>query len=97
MYRATKQGGGQVTIENRDLEVGTRLVGRYGKQEHFAEVVAAEDGSVRYRLSDGREFKSLSAAGSAVMGGKSCNGWRFWSVAEMETETPETETSAAEA
>ncbi len=34
----------------------------------------------RYRLADGREFTSPSAAGSAVMGGVSCNGWRFWSV-----------------
>jgi hypothetical protein len=77
----------EVAIENRNLEVGTRLVGRYRKQEHFADVVAAEDGGVRYRLSDGKEFRSPSAAGSAVMGGRSCNGWRFWSLAEMETDT----------
>jgi hypothetical protein len=96
MYLATKEGGGKMPLENRDLEVGTRLVGRYRKQEHFAEVVAAEDGSVRYKLSDGREFKSLSAAGSAVMGGQSCNGWRFWSLAGGD-EPPETETSAEEA
>ncbi|MGD0205280.1 MAG: hypothetical protein ABSB57_02400, partial [Dehalococcoidia bacterium] len=40
-----------------------------------------EKGGLRYRLEDGREFKSLSSAGSAVMGGVACNGWRFWSVA----------------
>ena len=34
---------------------------------------------VRYR---GKRYPSLSAAGEAVMGGISCNGWRFWSLAE---------------
>jgi hypothetical protein len=82
----------EVAIENRMLAAGTRLVGRYKKQDHFAEVVQAEDGGVRYRLGDGREFKSLSAAGSAVMGGVACNGWRFWSLVKGE----ETETSTAE-
>ena len=68
-------------IENRDLTVGTRLVARYKKQEHTATVVEGEGGGLRYRLLDGRDFKSPSAAGSAVMGGVACNGWRFWSVA----------------
>jgi len=36
--------------------------------------VKTDDG-IRYRLDDGRKFKSPSAAGSAVMGGKACNGW----------------------
>ncbi len=64
------------------LEPGMKLVARYQGKEQRAEVVAGEDGKVRFRLADGREFKSLSAAGSAVMGGTACNGWRFWSVAE---------------
>jgi hypothetical protein len=68
-------------IENRELTVGTRLVARYKKQEHTATVVEGEGGGLRYRLEDGREFKSPSAAGSAVMGGVACNGWRFWSLA----------------
>ena len=68
-------------IENRDLAAGTRLVARYKKQEHTATVVEGEEGGLRYRLEDGREFKSPSAAGSAVMGDVACNGWRFWSVA----------------
>jgi len=70
-----------VPIENRDLAVGTRLVARYKKAEHTATVVEGEGGGPRYRLEDGREFKSPSAAGSAVMGGVACNGWRFWSLA----------------
>ena len=49
-------------------------------EEHTAEVVAGEDGKVCYRQTDGREFKSLSAAASAVMGGQAANGWRFWNV-----------------
>jgi hypothetical protein len=69
-------------IENRDLTAGTRLVARYKKEEHTATVVEGEEGGLRYRLEDGREFKSPSAAGSAVTGGVACNGWRFWSLAE---------------
>ena len=63
-----------------NLAAGTMLVARYKGVEHTAEVVAGEEGKVRFRLTDGREFKSLSAAGSAVMGGQAANGWRFWSV-----------------
>ncbi len=70
-----------------NLEAGTRLVARYKHEEHTAEVVASEDGKTRYRLADGREFKSPSAAGSAVMGGIACNGWRWWSI-EGETSVP---------
>ena len=69
-----------MSIENRELTAGTKLVARYKKQEHTCEVVEV-DGAIRYRLADGREFKSPSSAGSAVMGGNACNGWRFWSVA----------------
>lgn len=75
-------------IENRDLQVGTRLVARYKKQEYSATVVEGEKGGFRYRLEDGQEFKSLSAAGSAIMGGVACNGWRFWSVAGSEEAKP---------
>ena len=42
-----------------------------------------EDGIV-YRLADGKEFKSPSSAGSEVMGGSACNGWRFWSLEDAE-------------
>jgi hypothetical protein len=59
-----------------------RLVARYRGAEQHAAVVAGEDGKVRYRLEDGREFKSPSAVGSAAMGGVACNGWRWWSIGE---------------
>ncbi len=76
-----------MSIENRDLKPGTRLVARYKGQEHTAEVVETDAGP-RYRLTDGREFKSPSAAGSAIMDGKACNGWRFWSLAGEERPKP---------
>jgi len=69
-----------MTIENREVKSGTRLVARYKGQEHTANVVETDAG-IRYRLADGKEYKSPSAAGSAIMGGNACNGWRFWSMA----------------
>ena len=71
-------------IENRNLEPGTRLVARYHKQSYYCYVKKGLDGSLRYLLEDGGEFKSLSAAGKGITG-KSCNGWAFWSLATEET------------
>ena len=62
------------------LAVGTRLMARYKGAGYVAEVVAGQEGKMRYRLADGREFKSPSAAASAVMGGIGANGWRFWTL-----------------
>ena len=76
-----------MSIEDRNLAPGTKLVARYKGKEYAAEVVKTEEG-VRYRLEDGKEFKSLSSAGSAVMGGSACNGWRFWSLAGSEEAKP---------
>jgi hypothetical protein len=73
-----------MAIEDRSPQVGTRLVARYKGETHTAEVVSSDQG-VRYRLADGREFKSPSAAGSAVMGGIACNGWKFWA---LESDVP---------
>ena len=67
-----------MAIEKQEFTVGTKLTGRYKKQDYTCAVVQAEDG-MRYRLQDGREFKSLSAAGMAITGG-AVNGWRFWSL-----------------
>ena len=68
-----------MAIENRNLAVGTKLVGRHKKTEHTCEVVQTDEG-IRYKLADGSLHKSPSSAASAVMGGVSANGWRFWSV-----------------
>ncbi len=74
-----------MSIENRDLRPGQTLIAKYKGKEHRASVVAGKEGRVAYRLKDGREFTSPSAAGSAVMGGTACNGWRWWSVEGAET------------
>ncbi len=66
-------------IENRALEPGTKLVAIYKKETYRAEVVAGEEGKVWYRMEDGRDFKSPSAAGTAITS-NACNGWRFWSL-----------------
>ena len=85
-----------MALENRNLTVGMRLVARYKKAEYTATVVEGEEGGLRYRLEDGREFKSPSAAGSAVMGGVACNGWRFWSLAgEAQPAPPKKQRKAA--
>ncbi len=76
-----------MAIEDRNLAAGTKLVARYKGKEYTAEVVETEEG-IRYRLEDGKEFKSPSSAGSAVMGGSACNGWRFWSLAGSEEAKP---------
>ena len=68
-----------MAIEDRNLEPGTQLIAKYKKEEYKAEVIAGEDGKVKYRLADGREFKSPSSAGTAITN-KACNGWAFWSV-----------------
>lgn len=58
-----------------------RLVGTYHKQQHYSTVQEGAKGLL-YVLGDGQEFKSASAAASAVMGGKSVNGWLFSSHTE---------------
>lgn len=62
------------------LAEGTKLVARYKGQEYAATVVTV-DGATRYRLDDGRAYKTPSAAGSGITG-TATNGWRFWSAAE---------------
>ena len=64
----------------KTLAPGTKLRGKHKGKEHTAEVVPGKDGGLRFRLADGREFASPSAAGKAVTG-TACNGWRFWSLA----------------
>jgi hypothetical protein len=71
-----------MTIDNRNLPVGTRLVATYKKVQHVCTVEQTEDGKTEYVLDDGRRIKSPSAAGSAVMNGMACNGWRFWPLAD---------------
>jgi hypothetical protein len=76
-----------VPINDRNLVVGTKLVATYKKQRYVCEVVQTEE-ALRYRV-EGTDYKSPSAAGSAVLGGMACNGWRFWSL-EGEAPPPRT-------
>ena len=84
-----------MAITNRDLPIGSRLVADYKKTRYVCTVEKAEEGEgVVYALEDGKKFKSPSAAGSAVMGGTACNGWRFWSVEGEEPPAKETRPAA---
>src|SRR5208283_117093 len=73
-------------IENRNLSPGTHLIAHYHKQNFSCEVTEKE-GKPNYKLEDGREFKSLSAAGTAITGG-ACNGWAFWSLETAQAASP---------
>jgi hypothetical protein len=84
-----------MSIEDRKLAVGTKLVARYKGHEYGCVVTAREGEKVGYKMEcpdhpdlHGKEFKSPSSAGSAVMGGSACNGWRFWSLAGSEEAKP---------
>src|SRR5215211_913722 len=90
-----------MAIADRNLTPGTKLWARYKGAVHTAEVVTHADDrgndTIAYKLSDGREFKSPSAAGAAIMGeGRTCNGWAFWSTGEP-VEKPAREPKAAKA
>jgi hypothetical protein len=88
-----------VAIENRTLTPGTQLTATYKKVTYFCTVEQAEDGKLSFVLADGRRFTSPSAAGSALLGGIACNGWRYWSLAgdAAPTDAPDaTDASAAE-
>jgi hypothetical protein len=74
-----------MAIQDRNLASGTKLYARYKGQTYTAEV-AEKEGKLLYRLPDGREFKSPSAAGRAITG-LACNGWAFWSVGDPREST----------
>ncbi len=76
-----------MSIEDRNLKPGTVLIARYHKKDHRCEVVKGAEGKVAFRV-NGKEYGSPSAAGSAVMGGTACNGWRWWSIEGAETKKP---------
>jgi hypothetical protein len=82
-----------MSIENRNLSDGMKLVAKYKGAVWTAGVATTEDG-LQIKLEDGRLFKSLSSAGSAVMGGTACNGWRFWSIAQPEGATKKAQPKA---
>ncbi len=66
-------------MNDRNLKGGEKLVARYKGEEHSVLVLADDKGGLGFELDGATIHKSLSSAGSAVMGGTACNGWRFWS------------------
>jgi hypothetical protein len=66
-----------MAIKDRNLETGSILEGTY-RQQGYECRVEVRDEKRFYILEDAREFKSPSAAASALMGGKAVNGWLFW-------------------
>jgi hypothetical protein len=84
-----------MTIENRILAPGTKLVATYKKTTFTCEVVSTPEGEIHFQLEDGRLFTSPSSAGKAVMNGVACNGWRFWSLdGAAPTNAPKAEKAA---
>lgn len=73
-----------MAITDRNLQPGTRLVANYRKTRFVCTVEAGTDGKLAFVLEDGKRFSSPSAAGSAVMDGTACNGWRWWAVEGQE-------------
>ena len=83
-------------ITDRNLPAGAVLAGRYKGQTYRCTVLEHE-GELAYSLDDNSIHGSVSAAASAVMGGASVNGWRFWSIEGEEPVTPPKEQEAKEA
>ena len=80
-------------IENRNLTAGTKLIGKYHKQTYRAEVIEGEDKKLKFKLEDGREFKSPSGAGMAITN-HACDGWAFWSLETAQTAAAELQPEA---
>ena len=78
-----------MAIENRNLEAGARLVGRYKGKTTVCLVEAGEEGAVVFRL-EGKEktYKSLSSAATEITKGP-INGWKFWTLEGDEAAKPE--------
>jgi hypothetical protein len=79
-----------MALDNRELAAGTVLVATYKKASHRCEVVATGEG-LRFKLEDGKLFKSPSSAGRGITGRVSCDGWKFWSLDGEAPEKPATE------
>jgi hypothetical protein len=69
-----------MAITNRDLPEGAILVGRYKGQVHRVLVLKDDRGSRATSSTAARSTGASRRPGSAATGGKSCNGWDFFSV-----------------
>lgn len=82
-----------MVVENRNLAVGTVLTVTYKKAQHRCLVVKTDKG-LGFELASGEIYASPSSAGKAITGRISCDGWKFWSVADG---TPPSALSAPDA
>ena len=85
-----------MAIENRNLAEGAVLTATYKKAEHRCSVIKTEKG-LGFQLSDGKVFSSPSSAGMAVTGRVSCDGWKFWTLADGSVAVETTAESATSA
>ena len=79
-----------MTIEDRNLKPGTKLVARYKGETYKCNVIDSPEG-IRYQvLGQGKPsiYKTPSGAGRHVRGGKATNGWAFWSLEGSEEAKP---------
>jgi len=75
-----------MSIEDRNLAIGTKLTATYKQQTYVCTVEASGTGeSIEFVLEDGKRFKSPSSAAMAIIGG-AANGWRFFSIETAGTE-----------
>lgn len=63
---------------------GIKLVAKYKNNDFTCDVVelvpeGEEEAAVFFQV-NGENYTSVSSAGSAVMDGAACNGWRFWTI-----------------
>ncbi|MCC6266802.1 MAG: hypothetical protein IT300_04475 [Dehalococcoidia bacterium] len=80
MYEQTKHGGWHECLSRTEtclLEPSS--AGRH-KGQLYRCTVLEHEGKLVYSLDDNSIHGSVSAAASAVMGGASVNGWRFWTL-----------------
>ena len=81
-----------MAIEKRNLEAGTRLVGRYKGKTVVCLVEADDGGAMVFRLEgETKTYRSLSSAATEITKGP-INGWKFWS---LEGEAPTATTKPA--
>lgn len=79
-----------MTITDRNaIREGMTLTANYKGETHEVLVLADEQGRLAFEYRN-QIFKSPSSAGSAIMGGIACNGWRFFSIAGEAPDKPVT-------
>ena len=85
-----------MTITDRNaIREGMTLTANYKGETHEVLVLADEQGRLAFEYRN-QIFKSPSSAGSAIMGGIACNGWRFWTRANEVGDRPAAEAPAAD-